>query len=113
MYANRILILFGIILSSLISKGVIAQVSVSPEPVMITQPNQSKITIVGVGTPAKPYTETMDGYTLLKNKRGIYVYAKLDNNQRLTPSKLKAHNPENRSKKETKCLNKHYIPHLR
>ncbi len=97
----------------LFSATLYAQVSVSPNPVEITQSNNSKLTIIGVGTAANPYTETIDGYTLLRNKKGIYVYAKLNKNLKLIPSKLKAHNPKHRTKKELKCLGNQIPKHLK
>ncbi len=113
MHAKPIIIQLAIPFFMLLFFSLHAQVPVSPEPIVITQPNQTKITIIGVGTGDKPYTETVDGYTLLKNKKGIYMYAQLNKNQKLFPSKLKAHNPEARSKREKKCLEKKFKPHLR
>ena len=103
----------GVLLVALFSSNLYAQVSVSPNPVVITQPDKSTLTIIGKGTSDNPFTETIDGYTLLRNNKGFYVYAKLGKNQKLVPSKLQAHDPDNRTRKELKCLSKNFKPHLR
>ncbi len=113
MYEKALIRPFGTLVFILFSFSSQAQVVVSPEPIEILQSNGSTLSIIGVGTADNSYTETIDGYTLLRNKKGIYVYAKIDKNQDLTPSKLKAHNPNNRSKRELKCLDKNFKPHLR
>lgn len=113
MYEKALIRPFGTLVFILFSCSSQAQAAVSPEPIEITQPNGSSLSIVGVGTADNSYTETIDGYTLLRNKKGIYVYAQIDKCQNLIPSKLKAHNPNNRPKRELKCLDKNFKPHLR
>jgi len=48
-----------------------------PDPVTILQPDGSELTIVGHGNIDENYTETIDGYTVVKNNKGIYEYANL------------------------------------
>ncbi len=90
-----------------------AQVAVSPQPVVVAQPNNYRLTIIGAGTAQYPYTETTDGYTVLRNKKGYYMYAKPGKNGKLVPSCMKAHNPADRKKREQKRLTKKLKPHVR
>ncbi len=90
-----------------------SQVAVAPDPVTVTQPDNSRLTIVGKGTAANPYTETTDGYTVVRNNKGYYVYAILDKQHKLVAGKRKAHNPEERSRCERKYLKKKLTVHLR
>ncbi len=89
-----------------------AQVAVSPDPVVVTQPDNTLLTLVGKGTPARPYTETIDGYTVLRNSKGYYVYAYRNKEQQLVAGKKKAHNPPERGWCERRYLKK-LTKHLR
>ena len=113
MYVKTPIDTFGVLVLTLFSISLRAQVVVSLEPVIITQADGSTLTIIGVGTADNSYTETIDGYTLLRNKKGIYVYAKSGKSQQLIPSKLKAHNLGSRTRKEIRCLSKNFKPHAR
>ena len=57
----------------------------SPYAIDITQPDGTKISIIGKGSMKNSWTETLDGYSIVKNKDGVYEYAQKDNN-RLIPS---------------------------
>ncbi|MBC7426016.1 MAG: M6 family metalloprotease domain-containing protein [Bacteroidia bacterium] len=72
--------------------------------VLITQPDGSTLEVVGKGNSVISYTETTDGYTLLKNSEGIYEYAIQDLQGEMNPSGIKAHNTANRSNVEAVTL---------
>ncbi|MBT5506592.1 MAG: M6 family metalloprotease domain-containing protein [Flammeovirgaceae bacterium] len=57
----------------------------SPYAIDIAQPDGTKISIIGKGSMKNSWTETLDGYSIVKNKDGVYEYAQKDNN-RLIPS---------------------------
>ncbi len=57
----------------------------SPYAIEITQLDGTKISIIGKGSMKNSWTETLDGYSIVKNKDGVYEYAQMDNN-RLIPS---------------------------
>ena len=57
----------------------------SPHAIDITQPDGTKISIRGKGSMKNSWTETLDGYSIVKNIDGVYEYAQKDNN-RLLPS---------------------------
>ena len=70
------------------------------------------ITLVGIGSFPLAYTETLDGYTVVLNKVGIYEYAKQSKDGDLVPTGTKANNPDKRDKKEKKYAAR-LTPHLR
>jgi hypothetical protein len=66
--------------------------SVSPEENTITQTDGSKLTLRGLGNEAINYLETVDGFTVLRNKDGAFEYATTDNQGNLVPSGVLASN---------------------
>ncbi|MGM9868550.1 MAG: M6 family metalloprotease domain-containing protein [Sodaliphilus sp.] len=71
-------------------------VPVYPYPVTVTQPDGSTLEIQGHGDEFYNFITTADGYTVVKNDAGYYVYATLQNN-RLAPTTLVARNQLQRS----------------
>jgi len=78
--------------------------STSPYALIIDQPDGTQIEVIGKGNMHSPYTETLDGYTILKNKERIYEYAIIGSTNELEPCGIKANNSEDRSKREMKFL---------
>ena len=77
----------------------------SPYPVIISQPDGSSLSILGVGNELNPYTETIDGYSIAMNTNGYYVYLNKDTNSvnnsgQLVLTPFIAHNPEMRHNDE-------------
>jgi len=88
--------------------------SASPEPIIVTQPDSTEISIVGKGDMNNHWTETVDGYSISLNRRGIYEYAQKVNGI-LQASGVKANDPNNRTVREINYLNrtsKHIKPDL-
>lgn len=77
----------------------------SPYPVTIVQPDFTTITVVGKGSEAVSYAETIDGYTLVMNDKGFYEYA-IPNTAtgELTSSGVVAHDPAARNSVERNYL---------
>lgn len=73
------------------------------DPVMITQPDGSKLTIKLIGDEFYHFNTTTDGYTIVKNNAGVYVYAQRDG-QGLKASTVKAHDELQRSDAEKAFL---------
>lgn len=67
-----------------------------PYPVTVTQPDGTTLEIQGHGDEFYHFTTTVDGYTIVKNDAGYYVYAQLENN-RLVPTTRIARNQVQRS----------------
>jgi len=83
------------------------QITGSPDPITISQPDGTKIDVIGKGNMYVSYTETLDGYTLVMNKHGIYEYGILNKaTGDIIPSGFKAHNLSKRTKKEKIFLKK-------
>ncbi|RYD81629.1 MAG: M6 family metalloprotease domain-containing protein [Sphingobacteriales bacterium] len=78
----------------------------SPDAVTLLQPDGTFITVVGAGNIDINYTQTVDGYTLLKNKYGIYEYALQSNDGGLETSGIKANNNDFRTLQEKQFLSK-------
>jgi hypothetical protein len=95
-----------------IRKEVPTATTTSPYSVSISQPDGTNIEIIGIGTMESPYTETVDGYTIMRNKNGVYEYAVQDMNMNLVPGGIKAHNTIDRSIEEIRFLGK-ITKHLR
>ena len=87
-----------------ISEHSIGGTTTSPYALRVDQSDGSQIDVIGKGNMNSPYTETLDGYTILKNKKGIYEYAIIGSKNELEPSGIKANNIEDRSKSEFKFL---------
>ena len=87
-----------------ISEHSIGGTTTSPYALRVNQPDGTQIDVMGKGNMHSPYTETLDGYTILKNKKKIYEYAIIGIKNELEPSGIKANNIEDRSKSEIKFL---------
>ncbi len=87
-------------------------VSASPYGIAIQQPDGSSLRIIGKVEQHIPYTETEDGYTLLKDNQKFYVYAKKDSDGNLKSSGIKAKDASKRSRKEKEVLDS-IAKHLR
>lgn len=69
----------------------------------IQQPDGSSLSIRLVGDEYLSYNTTADGYSIVRNDAGTYVYARLDNGQ-LVPTALQAHDAVERSAAEKAYL---------
>lgn len=74
----------------------------SPYPVTVPQADGSRLTIIGKGTIRQAWTETLDGYTVIK-QNGTYQYARKVNGK-LVSSGLAARNPSERKSKDAAFL---------
>lgn len=102
------LLLTGAVITSHAQSRCIA----SPEAVEVKQPDGTTLTVTGKGNSRINYAETQDGYTVVKNNKGIYEYARPAADGGLLPSGIKAHNPANRSNSEKAYLGTQTL-HLR
>jgi M6 family metalloprotease-like protein len=71
---------------------------------VVTQSDQTQITIVGKGNMNNNWTESIDGYTLVRNSNDIYEYANLVNGK-LQASGVKARDPQSRTAAESNFVN--------
>ncbi|MDF9796619.1 M6 family metalloprotease-like protein [Catalinimonas alkaloidigena] len=81
----------------------------SPYPVEVTMPNGQTLQIVAKGNDEVHWSETIDGYTVIKTETGYYEYAKQQNGE-LVASGIVATDPEKRNMQQARQLltiNKH------
>jgi M6 family metalloprotease-like protein len=86
----------------------------NPKPFRVQQPDGTYVTIRLHGDEYLHYTTTLDGYTLVKNEKGYYVYADY-HQDRLIPTSMVAHDTDSRSRSESAFiadLTKHIKPAL-
>lgn len=76
------------------------------DTVRLGQLDGTILTLVSFGNLFENYTETIDGYTVLNNEVGLFVYAKKGKKGALVPSKIVAHDPIDRDRKEVKKVNR-------
>ena len=74
------------------------------KPVQVTQPDGSRVTIQLHGDEWLHFTTTDDGYSVVKNQQGYYVYAQLDNNRELKATQVVAHDAQERKASEVAFL---------
>ncbi|MBQ7716844.1 MAG: hypothetical protein IJT55_04990 [Prevotella sp.] len=85
-----------------------------PFPVKVLQPDGSSVTIVLHGDEWMNFITTVDGYTVVKNNEGYYVYALLEGNNQKA-SQVVAHDTEDRQQKELAFLTgitKYQVPKM-
>lgn len=64
-----------------------------PYPVKITQPDGSTLNLLLKGDEHHHYATTEDGIAVIRNSKGVYNYARMDAQGKLTDLKLQANNP--------------------
>ena len=83
--------------------------------VKVTQPDGTTVTIMLHGDEWLNYNTTSDGYSVVKNPQGFYVYARLNQQGRLEATDMVAHDAAERQAKELNFLRgtkKHQAPKM-
>ena len=100
MKSKRIMMLTGILMLAALR---MQAVPAHPQPAKVVQPDGSVITVLLHGDEYMSYETTLDGYTILPDAQGCYVYAALDG-QQLRPTSQRAHDKGARSLQEEAFL---------
>lgn len=79
-------------------------VSANPNPINVTQPDGTNLTIQLVGDENNHYTKTVDGYTIMEDSEGFYCYVEKNSYGDLVISDTRARNPDIRSSQEMMFL---------
>lgn len=101
---KQVYVLFILFLLLTIIQEVFA-VKASPYPAEIIQPDGSRITIIKKGDERVKWAQTVDGYSVMRNSKGIYEYAMLDSRKDMVLSGIKAKNKSERSSLDNQFLN--------
>jgi len=92
----------SLLLAGLVSANALA-IPARPAMYPMPQPDGTMVTVKLIGDEFYHYNTTSDGYTIMLNDDGAYVYAKLDG-QRLAPTGVLAHDEGKRSAAELQLL---------
>jgi hypothetical protein len=109
---NKILSLsvFAVVTFLFIQCGVAQQVQkvpAYPGPVKVVQPDGDTLRVRLFGDESFHYMTTEDGYFLVENDKGFYVYDKSGKKKLGQPSNVVANNPEKRDRREIRFLKKY------
>lgn len=102
----RFVLIFILFFTGVIANAQHSFVTTSPYPVTVEQPDGSNLIIYGKGDERNHYSVSEDGYTVIRNHKGIYEYARINKNGKLDLSGIKARNISERKPVETEYLNK-------
>ncbi len=72
------------------------RVPATPYPIEVVQPDGEKLTVYLRGDERQHFYTTLDGYKIVKNKKGVFCFAKLNCKKQIVASKHRAYNAENR-----------------
>lgn len=97
---KHLLLLLAFLMHSI---GIALAIPADPTPLVVTQPDGSRLTICLKGDEYLSYYTTADGYTIIKNKEDFYVYAEIENGN-LVASQRKAHDVGQRTPDEQEWL---------
>lgn len=74
------------------------------DTITMAQQKGPTLRVIGYGRFQLSYSETVDGYTIVRNEQGVYEYAERAGNGDLEPSGTVAHDPSDRSEDERSLL---------
>ena len=97
---KKLRILFTITLILLISVSSLFAVPAKQQAITVKQSNGKLLTLLLQGDERVHWARTLDGYSLLKNENGDYVYAVLDERGNMVASSVLASNVEERNAEE-------------
>ncbi len=103
---QKIKILFFLFFLLITNNQTIFAVIAYPYPINITQSDGSKITIILKGDERVKWAQTLDGYSIMRNSKGVYEYAMLDSKNNMAPSGIKAHDIKERNSLDNQLLSK-------
>ncbi len=79
-------------------------VSAYPFPIEITQPDGTRITITLRGDEHLKWAQTTDGFSIMRNNKGIFEYTRLSTTFDMIPSGVQARNERERSGSDNQFL---------
>ncbi|VAW21937.1 hypothetical protein MNBD_BACTEROID01-1911 [hydrothermal vent metagenome] len=103
----RKVIVICFMLAGFYCSGQLSYVPASPYPITVKQPDGTSLTVLAKGDEYSHYAVTEDGYSVVRNRLGIYEYAEKNFVGNLAPSGVKARNKGERAGAE-----RTYIQHI-
>ncbi len=106
---KKLVLTLGVALAlsaTLYAQSAPSRVPAKRDPVEITLPDSTTLTIKLVGDEWKHWTMTIDGYLIKQNDKGFYYYLVKNCRGEQVMSNRRAKNPEDRSKCDLKFLAK-------
>ena len=97
---NKILFVFILVIGLFIIHVPVYSIGANPEPIVIHQKDGTQITVKQKGDEWHHFSETTDGYRLIKNDNRIFEYATISRKGDIIPSGIKANDPNERLKSE-------------
>ncbi len=79
-------------------------VSANTQPVEIIQPDGTRITIIPKGDEHMKWAQTTDGYSIMRNSKGLYEYTRLSETMDMVPSGVQVRNVTERTMSEVQFL---------
>src|SRR5680860_637254 len=98
-------IFVALLLLCITGKGQVLYISAAPYSVEVTQPDGSKLKVLGMGDELNHFSVTEDGFTVLKNQKGFFEFARLNETGKLVPSGIRAKSNDSRTDAENQFLN--------
>jgi M6 family metalloprotease-like protein len=95
-----ILLIFVLIIFNHTARGV----SAFPYPIVIIQPDGTKITIIQKGDEHVKWAQTIDGYSIIRNKKGLFEYAKPGAGNDMVLSGIRTKNLSERTSSDNQFL---------
>ncbi len=88
----------------LLSATAVQAVPANPMPVKVTQPDGTMVTLRLHGDEYLSFTTTLDGYSVVQDRQGYYVYAQKLADGRLGTTSMIAHDADMRAERELRFL---------
>ena len=82
------------------------RVPAAPYPIEVVQPDSSVLTVRLHGDERFSFTTTADGYTVVKNKKGYYCYARVGCGGKIVATRRVARDAKERSEADLRYLEK-------
>ncbi len=102
---KQILFLFIFLLFIFIRQSAFG-VPAYPFPVEIIQPDGTRIVVIQKGDEHVKWAQTLDGYSIMRNSKGVFEYSTLSSANDMIPSGIQAKNQSERSSSDLQFLSK-------
>jgi M6 family metalloprotease-like protein len=99
-FLQTLLLIIGLFAGNLPVSGV----SAYPFPIEIVQSNGTRITIIPKGDENMKWAQTVDGYSIMRNNKGVFEYSRMSATMDMVPSGFQARNVSERGSSDLQFL---------